>query len=202
MKMKLTSLMIALCISMATTACGKTYTGKIIDADTKEPIEGAVVVASWLEETTTVSATHTRLKDVKEALTDKNGEWVVEGPRGSEGGNITVIFSLLTGTYYTLPPEFIIFKPGYCSWPKGLLIEACRKKIKYKGNGDFAGWALELPKLIKREDRLMALPTCFSGDTKDRDQIIRKQKKFISLINEESRTLGISEYKVLEEVSK
>ena len=63
-------------------ADGATFKGKVIDADTKEPIEGAAVVAVWSEETTTPTATHSRLKDVKEVLTDKNGGWEIKGPKG------------------------------------------------------------------------------------------------------------------------
>jgi len=60
--------------------------GKVVDADTREPIEGAVVVAVWHEATATISGESTRLKDVKEILTDKNGEWTMEGPTGKWEG--------------------------------------------------------------------------------------------------------------------
>ena len=63
-------------------AHAKTFKGRVIDADTKEPIEGAVVVAVWGTETTTPTATHSNLKDLKECLTDKNGEWSLTGPKG------------------------------------------------------------------------------------------------------------------------
>src|SRR5512139_120753 len=59
-----------------------TFRGRVIDYDTKEPIEGAVVVASWLEARQTISGDSTRLKDVKETLTDKNGEWSISGEEG------------------------------------------------------------------------------------------------------------------------
>ena len=172
----------------STTACAMTFKGRVIDADTKEPIEGAVVVASWYEERATVAGPSSQLKDVKETLTDENGKWVIKGPRGMEGGNITAIFTFLTGTYYTRPPEFIIFKPGYCSWPAGLEIDACKGKMKGYGKNYHRAISeiIELPKLTERKDRLRNLPGPVSGEGAD-----EKQKKFIELINKESRNLGL-----------
>lgn len=134
-----------------------TFKGKVIDADSKEPIEGAVVVASWLEETTTVGATHTEVKDGKETLTNKNGEWVIKGSQGRKIGNITAIFTLITGTYITTPPEFIVFKPGYCSYPAGFGIESCKMKIKtYNAtNSKTIGEVVELPKLKERDQETL-----------------------------------------------
>lgn len=180
-------------IFFTTTACAATFKGKVIDADTKEPIEGAVVVASWLEETTTVGATHTELKDVRETLTDKNGEWVIKGPTGRDMGNITAIFTLLTGAYITNPPQFIVFKPGYCSWPEGFSIEACQKKIKPGGNDKVArGDMVDLPKLTARTDRLKAQE--ISIPLVEGDEVtLKKIKNFIRLKNEERKHLGLGE---------
>ncbi|MFZ5907352.1 MAG: carboxypeptidase-like regulatory domain-containing protein [Nitrospirota bacterium] len=201
MKVIFSVLMMMLVISCSAAAYGATFKGKVIDADTGQPIEGAVVVASWMEETTTLGGTHTRLKEVKETLTDKNGEWMIDGPKGREGGNITAVFTLLTGTYYTRTPEFIIFKPGYCLWPASFTIDSCKEKMKPNGNDKIAdGVTVELPQLVKREDRVSVLPTYISGDSKDKNQIIRKQKEFINLINEERRNLGFTEYKTLKEL--
>ena len=175
---------------ISTTACAATFKGKVIDADTKQPIEGAVVVASWREARAGIAGEDTRLKDVKETLTDKNGEWVIKGPKGREGGNITAIFTFLTGTYYTRPPQLIVFKPGYCSYPEGFMIDACKEKMKTYNftNSDNVGETVELPKLIRREDRLMVLPGPVAGEN-----ALMKQKEFIRLINEESKYLGIPE---------
>jgi hypothetical protein len=130
----------------------RTFHGKVIDVDTKEPIEGAVVVAYWLEARATVSGEDTRLKEVKETLTDKDGKWSITGPKGKEGSNALLIFTFLTGTYYTREPRFIIFKPGYCSWPQGFSIDACKEKIIHSGTGEITeGGNVELPKLINRD---------------------------------------------------
>jgi hypothetical protein len=183
-------------------AYGETFHGKVIDADTKEPIEGAIVVASWSEERGTPAGPTSRLKDVIETLTDKNGEWVIKGPKGRDVGNVTAIFTFLTATYHTLPPEFIVFKPGYCSYPAGFGLEACKGKMKTYNftKSESIGEAVELPKLINREDRLRSMPSPIHGDE---DRIFyNEQGMFIRLINEESRNLGIGEYKTLKEYEK
>ncbi len=171
----------------------KTFHGRVVDAETKEPIVGAVVVAYWYEARATISGESTRYKDVKEILTDKNGEWSITGPKGSRGSNFMAYLTFFTGAHYTREPSFIIFKPGYCSYPNGVSIESC-KGMKFSGDGEIMeGKALELPKLLKnmnKVDRLRVIPGPVAGEGS-----LEKQREFIRLLNEESRNLGIPEYK-------
>lgn len=178
----------------------KTFHGQVIDADTKEPIEGAAVVAYWYKaRVTTIGDENLTLKDIKETLTDKNGQWTITGPKGRIHDPFPY-FSTITGIYYTKEPQFIIFKPGYCSWPKGFSIEACKGKMKSKGPGQIMeGKILELPKLADRQDRLKVCPNTISSSSDDPREEIKIQKKqldFLRLINEERRNLGLSEYKL------
>jgi hypothetical protein len=168
-----------------------TYRGKVIDADTKESIEGAAIVVYWDKAWQTISGESTELKEVKEILTDKNGEWSIVGPKGKEHDPHPYLsFFLLLS--YTREPRFIIFKPGYCSWPSGFSISACKEKIKPKGTGEIIeGKTIELPKLprlIQREDISRNLPRPVSGEG-----AWEKQKKFIRLINEERKNQGLPE---------
>jgi hypothetical protein len=139
---------------------------------------------------------------VKETLTDKNGEWLIRGPRGTRI-NIYKLLTFLTGTYYIEPPLFIIFKPGYCSWPQGFYIESCKNKIKFElnsegyykvGNAETIG----LPMLKNREDRSRNLPTYIydTGGSMNASEIIRNQKEYIRLLEEERKSLGLSGYKM------
>ncbi len=90
----------------------RSYGGKVIDADTKEPIEGAVVVAVWRETRGTITGPDTRFKYAKETLTNKNGEWYIVGPEGYEDKIIPGLLHII-GVFVTKDPEFIIYKPGY-----------------------------------------------------------------------------------------
>ncbi|MFH2047593.1 MAG: carboxypeptidase-like regulatory domain-containing protein [Pseudomonadota bacterium] len=81
------------------------FRGRVIDADTKEPIEGAVIVALYMKwEFGGPGGGNTEPMDAKETLTDKNGEFYFPSYR-------TLIGPLSSARV----AEFIIFKPGYKS---------------------------------------------------------------------------------------
>ncbi len=145
-----------------------------------------------------------RLNDVKETLTDSNGAWTMEGPSGvrnpDSGRHSIAVITLLTGTHYTNPPHFIIYKPGYCSIPDGFGVQACKFRLKpqptgregpneYLGNGQTA----ELPKLLDRTDRQHAIPEPLADSNMNYEELLNKQKKLLELINEEQRNLGLRE---------
>ena len=159
----------------------RVYGGRVIDFETKEPIEGAVVVAYWYERMAAPAGGDTRLKEVKEILTDRNGAWSITGPEEESGDPY---YSYATGTYYTQHPRFIVFKPGYCPWPNGFAIHACRGKIKPEGAGKVAeGQNIEIPKL-KEEDRLRAIP--------NRPTVSKKKLPLLfKLINEERKRFNL-----------
>jgi hypothetical protein len=179
----------------------RTYSGIVIDAETKGPIKGAVVVAVWDEERAGIAGPDTRFKDVKEALTDKDGKWSIVGPEGDTDKLIPGLLTL-TGVYMTRTPEFIVFKPSYCPWPKGFYINACKGKLKPEGNAKVSdGEAVELPKLINKEDRMMAIPSSEYGTEPNRRiEFLKKQKEFLKLLNMEERNLGLSENKMYKEI--
>ncbi|MDX9763293.1 MAG: hypothetical protein RBT82_14700 [Desulfomonilia bacterium] len=61
-----------------------TYHGKVIDADTLEPIEGAVVYAIWMKCRPGIGSGSCGTGPVKEVLTDAEGEWKITGPKGND----------------------------------------------------------------------------------------------------------------------
>lgn len=108
---------ILLLISQSACCADMTFQGKVIDADTLKPIEGAVVVATWNEARGTIAGTDTRFKDAKETLTDKNGEWTITGPEGDEDKLIGI--AQVMGVFITRAPVFLIYKPGYRKGVRG-----------------------------------------------------------------------------------
>jgi hypothetical protein len=92
-----------------------TFQGKVVDAETLKPIEGAVVVAVWREARATQVSSTFRFKDAKETLTDQNGEWSITGPKGEIKGvnEAAWLASAVLGNYFTADREFFIYKPGY-----------------------------------------------------------------------------------------
>jgi hypothetical protein len=51
------------------------FEGKVVDAQTKEPIEGVAVLAVYYYETYTVAGSNSIIKDARETVTDKFGEF-------------------------------------------------------------------------------------------------------------------------------
>ena len=193
---KVSRIMTYVALTQILIACSTTYHGLVIDADTRQPIKGAVVVAEWLEEQGTPTGGSSRLYDVKEALTDAKGEWKIRGPRGVRSESLEdvyIVLSMISFSHYTKTPTFIVFKPGYCSWPKGFQVDSCKGKIKPGGRDQvMEGEAVELPKLTSREDRLInqaIWPSLMDGNK----ELNKKIENFIRLKNEEKRYLGLQE---------
>jgi hypothetical protein len=172
------SLIIFLILVYIIATGNRTFKGKVVDADTKKPIIGAVVVASWIGESPGVAGISSRSVDVKETLTDENGEWSIKGPRGKNDFLLAVcgLPNLFTGTYSTIPPEFVVFKPGYCSWPGGFGIESCKGKIKPVGNNKIIeGEIVEVPKLTSRSRETLSSNIPFvASEEKEKIPIFNK----------------------------
>ena len=55
------------------------YHGKVVDELTREPIEGVVVLGSWWVYHFGLGGGYTTYHDAREAVTDKNGEFTING---------------------------------------------------------------------------------------------------------------------------
>ena len=176
------------------------FRGKVIDAETKEPIEGAVVVAIYNTHTIMggpAGGWSTIIK-VKETLTDKSGEFCFPAYMTVMNPNAT--------DFYT---DFIIYKPGYGSFPsnritppdgisretveKFFFMESFGKQSKMrivigdeKGSEPiFTYGVVELPKVETKEERLRAKPSRPTGiGAKD-------LPLFFKAINDERKRLGL-----------
>lgn len=110
--MKTKSFIIAICVLVLfSAACEASmlfyhkpeFKGRVVDIDTKTPIEGAVVVAMYEKHTLNPPAgSYTNVIEVKETLTDNNG-------RFSFPSYTTFIHPLS----YSGNCTFLIYKPGY-----------------------------------------------------------------------------------------
>lgn len=169
------------------------FQGKVIDAETKKPIEGAVVVAVY-KKYPIISGPgggSESIMDIKEILTDAKGEFYFPS-------YTTVIqpFSIEGSA------DFIIFKPGYGSFPDGRIYPPMRLSLpaledffsgKVGTEGEVA-WdfekervtfgIVELPKLKTREERINSLPSIAGLPS-------RKMQNLIRLFNEEAVSLGL-----------
>jgi hypothetical protein len=114
------------------------YRGKVIDAGTRAPLVGAVVVAHWYRDR--VGPFHSVMEHyaVREVLTDDSGAFLIDSMTIEE-----------RAPKRTLYPRFFIFMPGYGSYPM-------RQKAPTGFTGgvfEGAGVVVELPRLESRADR-------------------------------------------------
>jgi hypothetical protein len=163
--------------------------GKIIDAESKEPIEGVVVSAYYEVNTYDIAGGGTRVIHTKETLTDVDGVFTIPA--------YTTIFSPFSTAHEV---GMIIYKPGYGSYPGGVRICAIPEvyfSIERSGSkGEcfvdgisypFTYGLVELPKLKTRQERLRALPSHPS------ECGINDFPLLFKLMNEEHKKFGLKE---------
>lgn len=161
----------------------RSFKGKVIDGETKEPIQGAVIVAKYYVNMLGPTGSHTTLTDVQEALTNKDGVFFLP--------SLTKFINPLSVGDDTF---FLIWKPGYkkeeirdanfftkepgtvenlpVQTEKGFEIKPVRLGI------------VLLEKLKTKEERLKGMPSPV-GD------LDKKQMNLIKVINEERKFLGL-----------
>jgi hypothetical protein len=160
------------------------WKGSVIDAETKQPIEGAVVVAIWRKVYGTPTGNDSYFLDAKEVLTDANGNFLI--PKFWKL-NVLPFIRWFDG------PEFIVFKPGYTAFPgyeyfwKYFPQSPLKVDIDTLAEMFKKGVVVELLKLKTKEERGMNIPGWID------DVGSEKLPLFYGLINEEGRNLGIGE---------
>ncbi len=172
------------------------FNGKVVDAESKEPIKGAVIVVIYYSSPIisgpgggSSSVTH-----VKETVTDENG-----------------IFRIPSYTTFIQPNsvgdtvDFIIYKPGFISFPSDAVTPQYyvnsevyfSKELGTKGEMHWQSGSkskiipvtfgiVELPKLETKEERLRAIPS-FPFGSIDEDEAPLLYKA----INEERKRFGL-----------
>ena len=86
----------------------QTYRGKVVEADTGEPLEGAVFVITWHKKPFITMDGPQYFHSAKEGLTDAKGEFSVDGSPTIDWNPFTYIMER---------PHIAIFKPGYGPFP-------------------------------------------------------------------------------------
>jgi hypothetical protein len=153
------------------------YRGQVLDADTKAPLVGAVVVALWRRDRAYPFHITTEHYAVRETVTDSEGRFLMEVKDVEEGA-----------PRRTRRPEFLIFLPGYGVFPRrhtsptGFLGEV------FEGIGTI----VELPRIAGKEERLTNLssfgPHSLSGNPHT------ELPQLIMAINRERVALGLNPY--------
>jgi hypothetical protein len=146
------------------------YKGRVIDAETHKPIEGAVVLGVWNKVDATPAGGYGYYYDSEEVLTDKNGDFKIPG-KG------LLVLSKIDGLSLT------IFKAGYEQFPEnsswaGLKEYGPLNKVNWDfGKGTFRLRRLTLDERRKRGVTLPSVPH-------------KKQRLLIRETNKEMMEIG------------
>jgi hypothetical protein len=152
-------LLVVFCFPVDTARADGPYRGKVIDAETKAPIEGAVVLGVWRRQPALALHPGYFFEEAKEVLTDKDGEFTLPGHFSMKS-----ILSPLS----EVDLRIYIYKPGYGSFPRYQTFPNPKQSYEdlfrpFKTHG-----LVELLKLQTREERLQVVrEACPSGDIPD-----------------------------------
>lgn len=151
------------------------YYGKVINSETKEPLEGTAVLAVYYTKQPGPGGEVTHYADAQETLTDKSGEFEIPS---------NTVFTFRPLQYFDSYAWFMLFKPGYGCYPnhKGV-------KPMFVPNGTLPADQLviiELPKLKTVEDRKKNIFDC----SLNYDIPYKKQKNLFDLRNIEAIQSG------------
>ncbi len=90
----------------STSEAGGPWKAQIVDAETRQPVEGVIAVLVWFKMTRTLGGPSPKLYDAEEVVTGPDGRFEVGRRR---------TFTLNPFTYIQ-GPEVTIFKRGYGEW--------------------------------------------------------------------------------------
>jgi hypothetical protein len=163
------------------------FLGRVIDSQTRQPIAEAVVSVCYKKRSLFGSGVSPEIVHTCEVVTDGRGQFVVEPFRQTIGP-----FA------YADVVEFIIYKPGYASYPDMFELRInpeiffSTEKVGVKGVSrkddrviPFSYGVLELPALETPRERIHAIPALPDGIGEDDFPVLRR------LIAEERRHLGL-----------
>lgn len=104
---------VVLLLALALTGCATTLRGQVLDAQTGQPIPGAVVLGVWTKGGGLPGLPHTDLVGVREAETDTEGRFELER---------------LVGLF--LEESITVYKFGYVGWNNGAIFPSWKLREK------------------------------------------------------------------------
>jgi len=101
----------SLILLFISTGCSTAITGKIVDAETGQPIEGAILLVEWTK-VHGFGNTYTTSEKAVEVFSDKNG--IVHIPGYNDP--------------FAEKPDITIYKPGYVAWNNQWIFPGYKKR--------------------------------------------------------------------------
>jgi hypothetical protein len=149
------------------------YHGKVVDQETREPIEGAVVLGTWYRIEPGVAGGVSYYYDARETVTDKNGDFTIPGH------GLRIMSNLE-------PMSVLIFKAGYSYAQEGTwdtLKKGLYSKDRIKWEGDKPVFSIR--KLTAEERQKQGSPDYPSQAPKE------KKKMMLEEINKDRVERGL-----------
>jgi len=150
------------------------YSGRVVDKDTNEPIEGAVVFIQFFTKRGTLGGDVPHYADAVEVLTDSKGEFTIP---------VQKLSNFQIGRWWDKDGHAMVFKPGYGCFPQNRATEADPPTFP-----DESYAIIKLPKLKTKEERLR---NTMDTDYSINDVPYEKQRLILDLINQENISLGL-----------
>jgi hypothetical protein len=174
-----------LCLSVEMTCAAGPWQAQVVNAETKEPLEGVVVLAWWTRHVRSLGGPSEEYRDSQEVLTDKEGRFRIAE---------RWFFSLNPLVFFR-GPYFALFKPGYGQdrWPEYEKSQTWSPKRRkelgmYWNLLELDGIVLEMPRLQELDQRREQLKKIGS------DALVvplEKRPLLQKAVMDERRTLGL-----------
>lgn len=156
------------------------YFGKVVDAGTMQPLEGAAVaMVYYSEQYGSPGGPVSVYADAQETVTDARGEFKLPALR---------LFTFRPLSGWDGHPSVFIFKPGYGCFPRH------KDAVPVSDQDLFTSHSMptnrhvtiKLPRLTTKDERIESTHCSLSLEVP-----YSKVKKFMDLINQENRNLGL-----------
>jgi len=120
MKLRQIFIGIIFLLFLGATGCESEITGIVVDAETGQPIEGAVILVEWTKQHG-FGLTYTESYKVVEVVTDKEGKASIEG----------------VSSPFVSAPRVTIYKKGYVAWNNEFIFPDWKKRTDFKWGNNY-----------------------------------------------------------------
>jgi hypothetical protein len=143
-------ILISLQVLLICTGCSTPITGKIVDTETGQPIEGAILLVEWTK-TNGFGNTYTTSEKAVELISDKNGTVKIPGFNDP----------------FVEKPNITIYKPGYVVWNNHWIFPDRKNRTDFEWKNDFIFRLDKFKKEYSYLEHQRFLDLCANGGLND-----------------------------------
>ena len=119
--MKLQYIFLSLIALFVIIGCNEAITGMVVDAETGQPIDGAVILVEWTQTKGLPGMSYTESYKVVEVVTDKEGKASIDG----------ALSPFIRG------PNVTIYKKGYVAWNNHFIFPDWQRRTDFKWENNY-----------------------------------------------------------------